>query len=113
MRKPKIQKQRGTPTTWRGVSTSEAQEQFRKSLAPQDDGANEHVDKFSFVAENILKSGVRSFTFSDVLRECKPFEMDAAEVKALFREWVGTLQRLCKVERIDGCYNEEIYVLNY
>ena len=76
-------------TFYRTTPQELANTTFLKSLPTKNDAGNSHVETFVLVTDSILKSGVRSFTFTDVLRQCQRYGLEDALVSLLFLPGLG------------------------
>ena len=89
-----------------------ANKSFLKSLPTKNDAGNSHVETFVLATDSILKSGVRSFTFTDILRQCQRYGLeDALEVKSLFGKYCDFMERLGKVCCTPSVMDEDLFVI--
>src|SRR4051794_22452558 len=106
-----MKKTKQTPKPRHYLTQQQAHEEFVNSFSKPDDGSNCHAKDFSLVMQQLANS-VRSFTFEDVLRETRNFQISFDEAKKLFKVWVIMMRQLCKVSSIEGAYDSETYIFN-
>jgi len=91
-------------------SQTDAEAQFRKAIEKPNDGANSpQVDKFLQVMERV-KATMRSFTMNDIAYVARTFELPYPETKELFQRWKSVMVQMCRVEEIQGVYDQPTYL---
>lgn len=100
----------GLFTNYPRLTHSEANALFAKSASKPKDGGNSHLADF-LAALDMITSTKGSFTQSDLLYACAPYDIPALEVQSLLRQWIAKMESLSKVEVIRGCYDEDVIVL--
>jgi hypothetical protein len=99
----KTKKPKTVPSKY--VTIQEAHENFIELSPKPDNGTNDYSREFSIIMQQ-LASSTRSITFSDILRETRNFSIPFEQAKRLYNRWVAVMRQLCKVEVVDGCYDE-------
>src|SRR5581483_11063079 len=85
------------------VSQQDANKEFLKEIGLT--ATNSHVNQFVRIMDGILDGPSRSFVFTHVVRQCKAIlEMEYSEIQELFIRWLKVMERLQKVEPLEGCY---------
>ncbi len=98
-------------TIWPAYTRAQAQKIFAESVGDAaDDGKNNYLEKFLAVADGVLSNG-RSFCLQDVQYAARPFDIPADEVAKLFELWTSKLCSLSKLEKIEGCYSQPIFIV--
>jgi hypothetical protein len=86
-----------------------ANQVFLQSLPKPADGENEHLASFLAVTERVMDI-LPSFSIHDVLSQSLAYELPLPEVKRLFEAWSEKMVDMCKLEKIQGCYNYPVFV---
>jgi hypothetical protein len=51
-----------------------------------------------------------TFTESDFLYLAKRYSLPIRETKELFAKWTSSLQDWCKLDKVAGCYDQDVYI---
>ena len=93
------------------ISNEEAKQNFIKSLKKQNDnGSNNYLEKFLMVADHITNN-MKSFCIDDFLYSSRPFEIPPVIVKEYFSKFVEVLVQCGKLDIVNGCYSDPIYII--
>lgn len=92
------------------ISNEEAKQTFVKSLKKQNENiSTDSLSKFLMVADHIT-SNMRSFSIDDFIYSSRPFEIPPVIVKELFEKYVEVLLQCGKLDAVQGCYDNVIYI---
>jgi hypothetical protein len=92
------------------ISNEEAKQTFVKSLKAQNENiSTDSLAKFLMVADHITNN-MRSFSIDDFIYSSRPFEIPPTIVKELFERYVSVLVQCNKLDAVQGCYDNVIYV---
>jgi hypothetical protein len=92
------------------ISNEEAKQNFIKSLSKQNNNSTkDNLEKFLMVADHIT-SNMRSFSIDDFIYSSRPFEIPPTIVKDLFERYVEVLVQCGKLDAVQGCYDNMIYI---
>jgi hypothetical protein len=105
------------PTAIHGVTyvprltKDQIEAQFLAKVKKPKEGANDILSTFIRVADEVLQA-FPTFTQTDFFCQAKKYALgDIRNTQALFQTWVTTLIECCRLEMINGCYSEPIYVV--
>lgn len=81
-------------------------------LRTRKDKAATFLSNFMLVV-SFITGNMRSFSYSDVLREMLKFENSGTpeQIRRTFEAWASHLIGLSKLEEVNGCLNEPIYIV--
>ncbi len=84
---------------------------FLKSLPVRGEAeSNEPLAQFMSVTKALMS--MRSFTMQDAIVLMRPFDIDPSESRRLFEKWAEKMVSLCKLEMLEGVYDDPIFVVN-
>ncbi|MDB6121991.1 MAG: hypothetical protein JWQ71_984 [Pedosphaera sp.] len=99
------------PMALPGITKSEFNAEFLKSLKLKqaNDGANTHIEEFIRAMDN-LTSSKQSFTRDDVRYFTQFTDLPTAETDMLFDRWTQEMMLRRKLEVVQGCYDDVVYI---
>lgn len=97
-------------TVYPSISQEAATKAFIQSIAVPESGSKSNLHKFVAVAEGVLKT-MKTFGFSDMLYQSRPYDIPPDEVRALFARWVEKMTQLHKIEAVNGVYDDPVYIV--
>jgi hypothetical protein len=105
-------KQTSAPNTYGNpvITHEQVKSEFVKTVGNPKAGDNNFCSSFIRVMD-ALQNMKGSWSLSDAVYLAKPFNIPPMEVKRLFQIYVDTLLHCRRVEEIDGCYEEKVYIM--
>jgi hypothetical protein len=108
-RKKQITEESHSPVTvYPRVPTGTARDSFAKRYAKTDE-SNPALDAFLIVMGH-FSSNVRSFTRQDVHYYSRTYSLPHDVVEDLLTKWIQHMHGLGKIEVVDGCYSEPVFI---
>jgi hypothetical protein len=108
-RKKRITEESQSPVTvYPRVPTSTARESFAKRYARTDE-SNPALDAFLLIMGHFATNTL-SFTRADVLYYSRPYALEFSVVQDLFAKWIEHMHALGKIEVVEGCYSEPVFI---
>jgi hypothetical protein len=91
------------------IPKEKVRELFLASLPNAPEGGNSIVSGFMFLADKFLATR-QTFTLSEFLYEAHNHGIgEVNQIKKLFNNWTNTLAAHCRLEIVQGCYDELVF----